>query len=170
MRLGVLSDTHNQLPRLRRAIQLLRAEGAEALVHCGDLTGPEVVAACAELPCYFAFGNHDADMVGELRQAIAQAGGVCLAWGGEVTLAGKRVAVTHGHMRVDVRRLLAARPDYLLSGHSHIRQDWREGPTRRINPGALHEADEHTVALVDLLTDVVRFLNVPDHDVTVRKP
>lgn len=161
MLLGVLSDTHNQLPRVRQAIQLLRAEGAEALVHCGDLTGPEVVAACADLPCYFAFGNHDADMVGELQQAIAKVGGICLGWGGEVTLAGKRVAVTHGHMRSDVRRVMAARPDYLLSGHSHLRGDRREGPTRRINPGALHEADEYTVALLDLQAGVVRFLTVP---------
>ena len=162
MRLGVLSDTHDQLTRVRRAVHLLRAAGAEALVHCGDLTGPEVVAACAELPCYFAFGNHDADVVAELRQAIDRAGGVCLGWGGEVTLAGKRVAVTHGHMRSDVRRVMGARPDYLLSGHSHVRRDWREGATRRLNPGALHEADEYTVALLDLAADEVRFLTLPE--------
>jgi predicted phosphodiesterase len=35
----------------------------------------------------------------------------------------------------DVRALLAAEPDYLFSGHSHIATDQREGKTRRINPG-----------------------------------
>jgi putative phosphoesterase len=160
MRLGVLSDTHDQLERTRLAIRLLRAEGAEALVHCGDVTGPDLVLACAVLPCYFTFGNHDADMVPRLRAAIAKAGGVCLGWGGVVELAAKRVAVTHGHMSTDVRRLLAARPDYLLSGHSHITGDRRDGPTRRVNPGALHEADRFTVALLDLAADQVRFLTV----------
>jgi putative phosphoesterase len=138
MRIGILSDTHDQLERARLAIQVLRAEGAEALVHCGDLVGPEMVAVCQVLPCYITFGNHDADMVPFLQAAIAEAGGVCLGWGGEVELAGKRVAVTHGHMSTDVRRLLAARPDYLLSGHSHIAGEQRDGPTRRVNPGALH--------------------------------
>jgi putative phosphoesterase len=160
MRLGILSDTHDQLARTRRAVELLLAEGADVLVHCGDLTGPELVTPCAVLPCYFTFGNNDADNVPELRRAIAEVGAVCLEWGGEVTLAGKRVAVTHGHMHTDVRRLLAARPDYLLSGHSHIPADQRHDLTRRINPGALDRADEFTVALLDLETDEVQFLSV----------
>jgi putative phosphoesterase len=162
MRLGILSDTHDQLDRVRRAVELLRSAGAEALVHCGDITRPDVVAACAVLPCHFAFGNHDADHVPDLRRAMAEAGAVCLGWGGEVTLAGKRVAVAHGHMTSDVRRLLAARPDYLLTGHLHIAGDRRDGPTRRINPGALHEADQFTVALLKLVIDDLRFLTVPD--------
>jgi putative phosphoesterase len=161
MILGILSDTHNQLPRTRAAVALLRAHGAAALVHCGDLTEPEIVPICATLPCWFALGNNDADNVPALRRAIADAGAVCLGWGGEVTLAGKRVAVAHGHMGTDVRRLLAARPDYLLSGHSHHPADRRDGPTRRINPGALHRAEEYTVALLDLESDELRFLTVP---------
>jgi putative phosphoesterase len=161
MRLGILSDTHDRLDRARLAVELLREEGAEALAHCGDLTGPAMVAVCAALPCYFVFGNHDADNVPWLQKAITDLGAVCLGWGGEVTLAGKRIALVHGHLSSDVRRLLAARPDYLLSGHSHIAGDRRDGPTRRINPGALHEAAKFTVAVLDLKTDAVQFLSLP---------
>jgi uncharacterized protein len=161
MRIGILSDTHDRLERTARAVELLRAEGAEALFHCGDLTGPEVVEACGVLPCHFVFGNNDADCVPDLRRAIDEVKGVCLEWGGEVTLAGKRIALTHGHMTREVRQLLAAWPDYLLSGHSHVAADRRVGPTRRINPGALHQATEFTVALLDLAKDALRFLTVP---------
>jgi putative phosphoesterase len=161
MRLGILSDTHDQLDRTRFAVQLLQDQGAEGLVHCGDLTGHKIVTACAVLPCYFVFGNNDADNVPALRRAIVNAGAVCLEWGGEVVLAGKRVAVVHGHMGTDVRRLFDTRPDYLLSGHSHTAADRRYGPTRRINPGALYRASEYTVALLDLETDELQFLNVP---------
>jgi putative phosphoesterase len=161
MLLGILSDTHNQIPRLRQAIEMLRANGAEALVHCGDLTERKVVSACAVLPCFFVFGNNDSDNVSALKDAMAGCGAVCLGWGGEVTVAGKRVAVTHGHMGKDVGRLLSAQPDYLLSGHSHQARDWREGTTRRINPGALYRATEFTVALLDLETDELQFLTVP---------
>ncbi len=38
MRLGILSDTHDELERTRVAIALLRRAGAEALIHCGDLS------------------------------------------------------------------------------------------------------------------------------------
>jgi uncharacterized protein len=160
MRIGILSDTHNKLARTVAAVELLRTEGAEALIHCGDLTGSDVVKVCGVLPAYFVFGNNDADNVAALLRAIEVVSGVCLQWGGEVALAGRRVAVAHGHMHTDVRRLLAAQPDYLLSGHSHIASDSRIGPTRRINPGALHRATEFTVALLDLETDALRFFGV----------
>lgn len=62
---------------------------------------------------------------------------------------------------MDLRPLLDAGPDYLLSGHSHIAGESRVGPTRRINPGALFEADEFSVAILDLATDDVRFINIP---------
>jgi predicted phosphodiesterase len=99
-----------------------------------------------------------------ISSALASAGAVCLGWGGVIELAGKRLGVVHGHMRIDVRRVLAERPDYLLSGHSHIASDHREGSIRRINPRALHEADEFTVALLDLGTDELRFVTIPDGD------
>lgn len=157
MRIGILSDTHDRLARTQAAVRLLRDAGAEALIHCGDLTGPPIVAACAVLPAYFVFGNNDADGVPELRQAMAAAGATCLGWSEEVILAGKRIAVAHGHMSYDIRRLLAARPDYLLTGHSHIPMDRQEGPTRRINPGALYRASAYTVALLDLEKDKLQF-------------
>jgi len=161
MRIGIISDTHDHVKRTARAVALLAAEGAEQLIHCGDLTGPDIVWACSELPCYYVFGNNDSDNVPALREAIAETNGVCLDWGGEITLAGKRIAVTHGHMTSDLRRLLAARPDYLLSGHSHVPADLRDRSLRRINPGALHRAAEFTVAVLDLESDELRFLVVP---------
>jgi uncharacterized protein len=160
MRLGILSDTHDELSRTRAAIQMLRDEGAEALIHCGDLASPPIVAACAALPFWFVFGNHDADEVPDLKQAALEAGAVCLGWVGEVELDGQLIAVVHGHMRYDVRQALATRPHYLLSGHSHIASDRREGLVRRINPGALHEAEQFTVALLDLQDDELRFLTI----------
>jgi hypothetical protein len=160
MRLGILADTHNKLSRTVVAVELLRDAGAEALVHCGDLTSPPIVAACAVLPCWFVFGNNDADAVPALRHAADEFGAVCLGWGGSIELAGKRIGVAHGHMTVDVRRVLAEKPDYLLSGHSHIASDVVAGSVRRINPGALHRADEFTVAVLELESGELRFLRV----------
>ncbi len=161
MRLGILSDTHDEMTRTRVAVDLLRAEGAEVLIHCGDLASPAVLTLCAVLPCYFVFGNHDADNVPALQRAALESGAVCLGWGGVVELVSKRVGVVHGHLTTDVRRVLGAQPDYLLSGHSHIASDRQVGPVRRINPGALHRADTFTVAMLDLVADALRFLQVP---------
>lgn len=162
MRLGILSDTHDHLKRTGRAVQMLRDAGAEALVHCGDLTGTDVVFACAiGLPVWYVYGNNDADAIPELHLAMTDAGATCLEWGGLFELSGKTIGLTHGHMDIDMRRIMAAQPDYLFSGHSHLRDDRRVGQTRRINPGALHRAPEYTVALLDFETDELSFLTVP---------
>jgi putative phosphoesterase len=158
MLLGILSDTHDEMERTRSAIDLLHEAGAEALIHCGDLTSPRIVAVCAALPCWFVFGNHDADNVPALQQAAVETGAVCLGWADEVMIGDRRIAVAHGHMSYDIRRALNSRPDYLLSGHSHIASDSRVGLVRRINPGALFEADHYSVALLDVSTDELKFL------------
>jgi hypothetical protein len=159
MRIGILSDTHDRIQRTQSAVKLLFAQGAETLVHCGDLTGPEVVAECAMLPCYYVFGNND---FGEttLERAMTSSGGICLGYGGVIELGGRKIAVTHGDEPARMRRLLAQKPEFLFYGHSHHPSDFQRGLTRWINPGALHRAAEWTVALLDLDTGVVQWINV----------
>ncbi len=161
MKLGILSDTHNQLDRTRRAVALLREAGAEVLVHCGDIIDIEIVTACSLLPCYYVFGNNDSYNVTDLRTTIEETGGTCLMWSGELNLDGKRIGITHGHFPTDVRNLMAAAPDYLLTGHSHSAHDERVGSVRRINPGALHRAAAFSVAILDLVADELTFLSIP---------
>ncbi len=160
MLIGILSDTHDRLARTHTAVQHLIDNGADVLIHCGDLNGPDIVRACAVLPAWYVFGNNE-DEFAVLRRTIADTGGVCLDWGGEVTLGEKRLAVTHGHLSRELRQLLAGRPDYLLTGHTHQPLDRREGSMRHINPGALHRAEKYTVALLDPEKDDLRFIDVP---------
>lgn len=161
MRLGILSDTHDQLDRTQAAVRLLRDKGADALIHCGDVTTPPIIEACGVLPLWFVFGNNDVDDVSALRDAASLRDATCLEWGGLISLGGRRIAVTHGHQRMEVRRVLAERPEYLLAGHSHIASDSTIDGVRRINPGALHRARTYTVALLDLERDDLSFLTVP---------
>src|SRR5262245_13562421 len=133
MRIGILSDTHNELSRTRYAVQLLRDAGAEALIHCGDLAGPPIVAVCAALPCWFVFGNHDADNVPALRAAARDFGSICLGWGGVIELGGRRIGVAHGHLTTDMRRVLAEQPEFVFFGHAHFPSDTIVGSVRKIN-------------------------------------
>lgn len=162
MLVGIISDTHDQAARTCLAVQKLVTAGAEVLFHCGDLVEPEMFECFTALPTYFVFGNNDDYYAPEIRQAIAKAHeSVCLEWGDVVQLAGKRIAITHGHLNSDVQRLLATNPDYLLSGHSHIAATWKSGKTRRINPGALHRAKIFSCAILNLETDELKFIEIP---------
>lgn len=159
MQLGILSDTHDKVERTKAAVNVLVGSGAEALIHCGDITIPEVVYQLAPLPSYFVFGNCDFDL-DALRQAIAVIGGMCLERGGLIERAGYRLAVTHGDSQGELARLSAERPEYLFSGHTHQAVDIRRGPTRFINPGALHRAASWTVALLDCSTGQLQLLPI----------
>ncbi len=159
MLIGVLSDTHDQTARTKAAVSLLITRGAEVLIHCGDLTSAGIVYECSPRPAYFVFGNCDHDHA-VLRAAIGHGGGHCLERGGEITLAGRRLGVTHGDSESEIRRLLALDPDYLLTGHTHRQNDVRRGRTRWINPGALHRASTWTVMLLDIACDHAEVLPV----------
>ena len=160
MKVGIISDTHDEWQRTQSAVALLKDAGAEVLFHCGDLTRGDIIDACSELPLYFVFGNCDAGNTAFLAQVAATCGATCLEWGGEVEAGGKRIAITHSHLPQQVQSLLAAKPDVLLTGHTHVRMDRVEGSTRRINPGALQRASEYTVAVLDTETDELQFLTV----------
>ena len=160
MLIGILSDTHDEIRRTELAVDVLRSAGAELLVHCGDIVKPDVVRSCSILPLHFVFGNHDSDMVRELEAIALETGANCLGWGGEIVAAGKRIGVVHGHLTTDLQPILDECPDYLLSGHSHATHDFQAGKTRRINPGALHRAEDYTVATLDVASDKLQFHSI----------
>lgn len=162
MLLGLISDTHDQLARTRLAVAKLREAGASALIHCGDLTTPAIIEVCSFLPLWFVFGNNDDDMGPHLRQSASDCGAICLGQKGLITLGGRTLGITHGHMRNDVNELLSQQPDFLFTGHSHIPHDAMAGKTRRINPGALHRAEKYTVATLDLDSGLLTTIEVTE--------
>jgi putative phosphoesterase len=159
--IGILSDTHGHGEAASAAVSLLRTEGAHYLIHCGDVGSPSVLDALADaVPAAFVWGNTDFDRAALSRYAKALKIS-CFDTFGELDLAGKRIAVTHGDDARLVRRILAEQQhDYLLVGHTHVKENRHVGRVRVINPGALYRAAEKTVALLDAAADELRFLTV----------
>jgi uncharacterized protein len=158
MLLGILSDTHGRSETARLAIALLLDRGAEFLIHAGDV-GDGVIEILPAGKSAFVFGNTDYD-VAEMRRLAAERNVQCLGHGGVLEFDGRKIAVCHGDSARLINGFLAAGVDYLLTGHTHVRHDHREGRTRLINPGALHRAVIKSVATLDLATDKLQFHNV----------
>ena len=159
--IGILSDTHGAGEAASAAVALLLREGAAHLIHCGDVGSQSVLDALADrVPAAFVWGNTDFDRAA-LRRYATSLKVECFDTFGELDLAGKRIAITHGDDARLVRRILADQQhDYLLVGHTHVKDDDHVGRTRVINPGALYRAAEKTVALLDAARDELRFLTV----------
>src|SRR5258708_4091378 len=150
MKIAVLSDTHNQIDRVRRALDLLRPHHVSMVLHCGDIEDPPVVELFGGREAHFVFGNCDWNK-DALAEKMEEVGGTLHENFGHLEVDGKQIAFVHG----DKTRLLeeleqAGCYDYLFHGHTHVRKDQRMGPTRVINPGALQRAAIKTFALLDL--------------------
>jgi putative phosphoesterase len=158
--LGILSDSHGRRERVRTAIRLLTEAGAERFVHLGDLEDASALDDLAGLPFAIVFCNCDDER--DLGRTAECLGIECVHPGGILEVGSKRVAITHGHLEGELRRLRSLDPDYLLHGHTHERRDRIEHGIRTINPGALHRAVPHTVALLEVESGRLETIPLPD--------
>lgn len=163
MLVALLADSHDNLASVDAALALLAPRKPDVILHAGDICTPEVlqrIVAALGRNVHFVFGNNDYDKTG-LRAAADALGITCHGTLLDLTLAGKRIAMTHGDDdRLRTRVIHAQEHDYLILGHSHLREDLRRSRTRVINPGALHRARPRTVALLNLADDALETLVV----------
>ncbi|WP_417850784.1 YfcE family phosphodiesterase [Thalassoglobus sp.] len=152
MQIGVISDTHSNLDNASRAAEILREHQVEAVIHCGDIGSPIIVHEFTEWPTHFVFGNVDHDEA-LLRHAIRDAGLTCHDRFGEIELQGRKIAFLHSDNRTKFDKTIASgKYDLVCYGHTHHAESHMEGNTLVLNPGALHRANPHQLAIVDLET------------------
>jgi len=163
MQIGILSDSHDHADAMKLAVKVLLANGAEYLIHCGDVGAPEMLDHLAGTPSAFVWGNNDFHRA-EMARCAERLDITCMGGSGELELDGKLFCVMHGDdERARQRAIAEQRFDYLLQGHTHVPADQRIGKTRCINPGALYRARQKTVALLDTQTDILRFISLEPH-------
>src|SRR5262249_14601825 len=155
MKIGIVSDTHGRHLNVRLALLELKARGVQVVLHCGDIDDPDTVALFEGFEAHFVFGNCDWDKA-PLREKMAEIGATLHESFGHVELEGVRIAFTHG----DDHKLLSdleqsGAYDFLFYGHTHAAEEHQTGPTRVINPGALHRARPKTFLVLDLQTRAV---------------
>lgn len=64
MKIGIISDTHKKPKKAHRAISMLLNDGAEFLVHAGDIVDIEVLYLLrdSKVPYIAVYGNNDAHL------------------------------------------------------------------------------------------------------------
>ncbi|HSD60723.1 MAG TPA: metallophosphoesterase family protein [Burkholderiales bacterium] len=144
MRICIVSDSHDRGPLLVAAVEAARAAGAEAVLHCGDVIGPNTLRGLQKLglPVHVIHGNNVGDTVGMARLAAAE--GSIIHYHGQdarLTLGARRVFLVH---YPDYGEAMATTGDWDLvcCGHSHkaeIRRvrNIKGGETPLVNPGTV---------------------------------
>ncbi|MDY6878370.1 MAG: metallophosphoesterase family protein [Chloroflexota bacterium] len=162
MKVGIISDTHDNLRNLETALGVLQAEGVTRILHCGDVCGPEVIRALAGFDVWIARGNMDRHP--GLAQAVEDTlGRGRLAWFHRFTLDGYPVAMLHAdNEEVMGNTITSGQYAYVLCGHTHRRRDQTIDHTRVINPGALGGVrwQRRSFCILSLATGDVRFVKL----------
>ena len=76
MKIGVISDSHDRLPTLRRAVDLFKRLEVEAILHAGDLVAPFAAQLLqpknvGDIPVHVIYGNNDGEREG-LKKTLPQ--------------------------------------------------------------------------------------------------
>ena len=159
MKIGVISDTHDNVPKIEAAVGYFNRAGVDAVLHCGDFVAPFALLPFKELlpKLYLVYGNNDGEKKG--LRALAAANGWTLGnMPMEVELGGKKIAMLHEPDRLeDMRR--AGRHDLIVYGHTHKPRASHDGGRLALNPGEGGGwlSGKATLAVVDLETMAVTF-------------
>jgi putative phosphoesterase len=160
MKIGILSDTHDQTASLTRALDLLRAEGVSLLLHCGDIENADTVAAFAGWDVHFVYGNCDWDKSG-LARAMDAIGATNHKRYGHLECEGVTLGWTHGDDADLLHDLIASGAyDFIFHGHTHVAGERQSGRTRILNPGAFTRVSQKSVLILDLPAGKLQWLSV----------
>ncbi|MBE9551421.1 MAG: YfcE family phosphodiesterase [Proteobacteria bacterium] len=137
MILAVMSDTHDHIWNVRKALLVIKERGAKAIIHCGDYVAPFMLKELdqAQIPVHGVFGNNDGDQYLLTKLSLTEFSNITLyGLTGELNLSGFVVAFTH--YRVVADGLAASgRFDLVCFGHSHKASLERAAKTDLLNPG-----------------------------------
>jgi len=139
MKIAIISDSHDNIPNMEKALAWMKENSIEQLIHCGDLCAPgvlvNVLAPQFTGPIHMVFGNvEDKETVIEKVAKfdhIHHYGDV-----GDFEIDGKKIGVIHYPEKA---KKMAESGKYSIVFYGHNHKAWEEtiGTTKLVNPGTL---------------------------------
>jgi putative phosphoesterase len=150
VKVGILSDSHDNLGSAAEVLSVFLREGAQAVIHLGDVCSPRVLEPfrSSGFPLVGVFGNNDAD-----RAGLQAASGNGFHRGPHVCeIGGRRILMSHTFVELQGEIGDGGKFDLILFGHTHRPLTMRVGRALVINPGEAcgFMSGKATCAVVDL--------------------
>jgi len=134
MKIGIISDTHDNLPRLGKALEIFADKGVESIIHAGDLISPFVWLDLkkAGIPMTAVFGNNE----GEWLMLVEWAKGAGEIKKGPIQLeiGGRKIALMHEPVFIDPLAD-SGHFDLIVYGHTHVLEKRERNNALIVNPG-----------------------------------
>lgn len=145
MKIGAIADSHDNLPMIRKAVELFNGRSDISLVvHAGDIIAPFALRELLKLrvPLKAVFGNNDGERVG-LRSMLPEICEPPLT----LEIGGRSVRIAHSRDGAGETDGL----DVVVYGHDH-KAGIQPGRPLKVNPGECcgYLSGRATVAVIDL--------------------
>lgn len=165
MKVGLVSDTHDNLPMVEKTVKRLNEEKVDLVLHAGDYVAPFVIPIFKGLKSKLVgvFGNNDGDH--ELLKKRFSETQNCEVRGrfALVDVEGFKIALLHG----DEAELLDALVncdgfDAVVHGHLHAMGVRKKGNALIVNPGEVcgYLSGKSTIALLDTVKREARIIEL----------
>jgi len=151
---GLISDTHDRLPMVDKAIKVLNEENVDLVLHAGDYVSPFVIPRFKELKARLigVFGNNDGDHEFLKRRFSEDKHLEIRGSFAKLVLGGAKIALLHGSDEDLLNALIDSGGfEVVVHGHAHEAKIYRKGKTLIVNPGELcgYLTGRSTIALLD---------------------
>jgi uncharacterized protein len=154
--IGIMSDSHDNIDAIRKAVKIFNNEDLDVVIHAGDLISPFTALEFKKLDTELVaiYGNNDGDKEG-LKAAYKET--CILEEFKEISVEGWKFSIIHGSNQAIVDSLAkCGKYDVVIRGHTH-KIEILNDETMIINPGEVcgYVSGEQTVVLLD--TDDLSF-------------
>jgi putative phosphoesterase len=165
MLIGVIADTHDNLPMIEKAVKKLNEENVALVLHAGDYVSPFVIPKFKALNAKLigVFGNNDGDHE-FLKKRFSETEN-CEIRGrfAEIDAEGFKIALLHGDETELLNALINCEYfDAVVTGHVHSLGVRKKGKTLVVNPGEVcgYLSGKSTMALLDTEKREARLIEI----------
>jgi len=156
MKIGIISDTHDNIENVHKAIRIFRRENVDYVLHAGDIVSPQTAQAFTEVNSakfIAVLGNCDHDRF-LLKQCIKGLGGELCEQIYTGQIGDRQVFMTHKPDSAQ-NAISNGKYDLVVYGHTHMPLMEKVGRTLVINPGdssiVILELDDMNAAEISLV-------------------
>ena len=150
MKVGIISDTHDDVDNINKAIDIFENNQVDIIIHAGDIISPPMIKEFQRLTennvqFFGVLGNNDGERKG-LEKAFESIGGKFLGDIGKIEIDGLKFGIYHGTDTKKKEKMINSNKfDVFICGHTHRRfpeneQIEKSGKTIVLNPGNAHSS------------------------------
>lgn len=164
MLIGIISDSHDNLPKIDAAVAKLNSLKVSRVLHAGDYCSPFAALRYQDLKSKMigVFGNNDAEK-DILRTKFESLGHEVTGRFSSVELEGVRIGLLHGDESNLLHEIIRSQAyGLVVSGHTHSIGQTRTGRTISFNPGEIcgYLSGRATIATFETSTHRIEIFDV----------